>query len=546
MLESTNSLVRAVADKAYVDINKIWYELNVISATLSRSTAIETYLLTQGKDEKAYQTLSAYVNLTKLAANYVDSIIITDFQSTLLFAFGSVDHMVVGNAKRAIDNGLKIKNPVHMQFIEGNNRLAYCINNTEKINPEVDLYTIIIYNLDFFRGIIENAKNEFRVNMALVDSNNEIIIGYSNSDETSDDNSDVKHQKKLLEIDDDLLQLRNLSLMRWRLMVSPSMTDLSERIVILEQFAMVMNILVLSILFGFFVLFSRHINNPIRQILEFMEHQEQNNSKGHLKLMNRSEITSIADGLNNMLEKQRSIMSDNLRSKDRLYKIELAKKQSDIASLTHQISPHFLYNTLDCMRGMAVSYGAFELENIISDIAYIFRYATKARHFVLISDELDCIARYMSIVRIRHNGNILVEFDVQESVKSYFIPKMLLQPIVENAVLHGFETITREGILKIKISESGEFLYISVMDNGEGLAEPKLAELSAELKCCLGENYEQLEHIGLVNIHQRIKLLYGDACGLTIDSQKGVGTNITIKILVEVPFFQETEKERFL
>src|SRR5699024_8105395 len=155
--------------------------------------------------------------------------------------------------------------------------------------------------------------------------------------------------------------------------------------------------------------------------------------------------------------------------------------QSEIAALTHQINPHFLYNTLDCMRGMAFAGRMEDLEETISSLAYLFRYATQAGGYVRVEEEIGSIRRYMNIIRIRCGGRIDTCYAVDEDVSGLQMPKMTLQPIVENAVLHGLEKVNRRGTLRISARREADMLQLEVADDGSGMDAVALNRLREAL-----------------------------------------------------------------
>lgn len=536
--ENMRTLAQAGADQIFNNINQMWYELNLLSGTLSRSEAMRAYVRSDVRDEQVFQALRSAVHLTQLASDSIDSIIVTDFQNVKLFAYGNVDNLVLKGAKSAISNGLVIKNPVHLQSGEGENRLTYCINCTDSASDGSTLYTIIVYNLQQIRDALKAVGGDFGINMVLLDGNNEPIIESLTLDEAQRNEVMENIRTGAMLCDELYVQRRSFSLLRWHLIAFVHKSEPERRMAAVTRFAWVMNIFMFIILCSFSVMLRKHINEPIRQILDFMRNQSRQVSNEHLELKNKNELNNIAEGLNDMLDRQRQMMKENMHSKDLIYRTELAQKQSEIAALTHQINPHFLYNTLDCMRGMASAGCMGDLEEIISAMAYIFRYATRAKPYVCIGEEMQSIARYMTIVRIRHGGRIEVVLDVEESSRDLLIPKMILQPIVENAVMHGLEAVSRKGLLHINVRQEDGYLYLAVCDNGMGMNEAGLRKLRCKLYGTYDDTKERFDHIGLANIHRRIRLLYGEECGLTVESQEGMGTKVTIQILTTPPVQQ--------
>jgi two-component system sensor histidine kinase YesM len=220
----------------------------------------------------------------------------------------------------------------------------------------------------------------------------------------------------------------------------------------------------------------------------------------------------------------------------KLYMTELSKKQADLAAIQSQINPHFLYNTLDCIRGIAISEGVEVVANISTAMSKIFRYSIKAANFVKVEDELECIKKYLSIIQIRHGNRFTIKYDIDENVNKMIIPKMTFQPLVENAVFHGLERRSGEGLLAISAKMDGNVMVFEIFDNGVGMNEETLEKLKESLKEDVLTQHKLTENksIGIRNINQRLKLIYADGYNIAIESKVSEGTRIIISIKEEV------------
>ncbi len=529
--ESARTLTNTRADELFDDINEMWYQLNLISATFSRSDAMRAYVRSTNDDTQMMQVLRSAVYMTQLAASNIDSIIVTDFADVELFAYGEMDRQVLKSAERAMQNGLVVKNPVHMQLGTGSAARMYCINRTDARTDGTFLYTIIVYNIDSLRQKLEAVTGEdYGTNLLLLDGNGIPLIESVTLEgrERAQAMSDLRAGET--PVDTLFLQKRGFSLMRWQLIAFVQEEALLRRMAMAVRFAYVMGISVFLLLSVFFFVLRKQVNEPIGQILDFMRSQTRDFPQATLELKTKNELDQIAQGLNAMLKRQREMVRENLESKERLYETELSQKQSEIAALTNQINPHFLYNTLDCMHGMALAGGMSDLEEIISSMAYIFRYATRSSAYVRVEEEIESIVRYMNIVRIRHGGRIGACYEIDRETLGLLIPKMILQPIVENAVSHGLETVNRPGALRIHVWREADGLYLTVRDDGKGMDRETLDCLRAGLILDRADTADRSTHIGLTNIHRRIRLLHGPSCGVTVESELGQGTTVTLRL----------------
>ena len=219
-----------------------------------------------------------------------------------------------------------------------------------------------------------------------------------------------------------------------------------------------------------------------------------------------------------------------------MYEIEIAKKQMEISAFRNQINPHFLYNTLECIRAMAFYYKVQDIADISASLSNMFRYSVKGNDFVTIRDEISHVQEYAKIIGFRFMGRIQVEIEADEELLGMKTLKMLLQPIVENAVFHGLEKKIDNGIVRITVQllTNNRVQYI-IQDNGYGMDESQLQELLQRLKqsdAPVQAATDAKQGIGLANIYRRIKLFYGNEAEMEIQSQLNEGTIISISIPV--------------
>ena len=226
----------------------------------------------------------------------------------------------------------------------------------------------------------------------------------------------------------------------------------------------------------------------------------------------------------------------------------LALKQAEINVLQSQINPHFLYNILDSIRGQALSEGVPEIADMTESLANYFRYCvTKDDGIVTLADELKNVQNYWKIQQYRFGDKISMEILLDGTSlypEEYEIPKLILQPIVENAIFHGLETKTGKGHVVIRIENTSTLLMITVMDDGTGMDEEELEKLRTHLKekqHVIGKNEygtRRNSGIALLNVNERIKLHYGDEYGLQISSSRLVGTEVEFILPVKSPVYK--------
>ena len=259
---------------------------------------------------------------------------------------------------------------------------------------------------------------------------------------------------------------------------------------------------------------------------------------GRERLRKKNESTFVRKPFFNVYTELMSLIDDNATKADREYSLAMLKKQAEIKALQNQINPHFLYNTLDCIRGMAIEQGADNIEEMTRALSGMFRYSIsrKGKTKALMEEELANVNNYLRIQQYRFRNKINITETIDPTAKKCCVPKLLIQPIVENAVFYGLEPKTGERNLNIEAYCTGKKLIVKVEDNGVGMSFDKLRTIN-DAMCSgvsMGDNGRGTQ-LGIVNVNERLRLLYGEEFGLRIFSCPKVGTTIemVLPIIIE-------------
>lgn len=252
------------------------------------------------------------------------------------------------------------------------------------------------------------------------------------------------------------------------------------------------------------------ITQPFKDLIAVM-----NESKGKLELnpkeYNNYEAHEFNQYYNALVEKNQKLIED-------IYRKDVMVLQTRIDSLQSQINPHFLYNTLDSMYMILMAEGHKESAEMIFALSSLFRYALKSEEILPIQAELQFIQKYLEIERYRFGERINWTITIDEEAKDSYIPKLLIQPLVENAVKHGVEPLERPGCIEINVLSYDQKLMICVSDNGTGMTEEMCKSINealthTDLKICPDKS------IGLSNVYRRIQTIYDKGSYLKIESQ---------------------------
>lgn len=215
------------------------------------------------------------------------------------------------------------------------------------------------------------------------------------------------------------------------------------------------------------------------------------------------------------------------------------RRKSELDALQSQINPHFLYNALDSITWMIEGGRNDDAVFMVSELAKLFRISlSKGRTIISIKDELQHAKSYMNIQKIRYKNSFLVTFDIEPEVYSYCIVKLVLQPILENAVNYGINSMDDCGEIKITARQKDGKVIISVADNGAGMSEE-------EVRFLLSDSNNVHKHgsgVGLVNVNNRIQILFGSGYGLSVESEPNEGTTVHICVPA-VPYTEENSKK---
>lgn len=270
---------------------------------------------------------------------------------------------------------------------------------------------------------------------------------------------------------------------------------------------------------------SRTISSPLKRVVKEMKQVETGNFSRELTIRSYEEIGELADSFNRMVSRIAELIEQVKIS-------SVSEKNAELQALQSQVNPHFLYNTLDMIYWLLDEKGNDNLAEVVLALSYMFRYSSHWEEEVTLGAELEQIRHYLTIIELRLHGRLTVDIDVNEQWRGVRVPKMTLQPIIENAVKHGLEPLGKDGYLRVYATRDGDSLTITVADNGVGMTEERLAQLRESLEPHGGTVSAPVAAggIGLSNLQRRLKYMFGEHYGLSVDSAPGEGTSMRIRV----------------
>lgn len=300
----------------------------------------------------------------------------------------------------------------------------------------------------------------------------------------------------------------------------------------LTRFALVCILLIISML-----LFVHHsIVSPVHAIAEQMRklermHLQMEEPSSNRSEDNRNEIIRLTEGLNAMMSRLDLSTRNILKMQESMHRAETQHLRERILFLQSQINPHFLYNTLECLRGMAAYGSVQQVREITLHMASIYRYCIGEADNVTLKEELDCLASYMRIIEMRYDNCYTWKNEVDERLYDEPAVRMMLQPLAENALRHGFlEPNRARGCITVRAYKEDSGIRVSVLNDGDSIAQETLSRLNANLRAPYGTVEHTNEHIGLFNVSDRLRLLYGENSFVSVSNHENGGVRVELFI----------------
>jgi len=271
-------------------------------------------------------------------------------------------------------------------------------------------------------------------------------------------------------------------------------------------------------------LYTKHFSSRIERLVKKFKTAETGDLNIYDPIEGNDEIADLDRRFSQMLAKLDALIQRN-------YVQKLEKRETQLRNLQLQINPHFLYNTLETISSLAAIQHMFDVCDMCQKLGEIFRYSLGRNYgeYVTVEQELHHTKNYVFIQKMRYGNRFEVFYNIEVDTKRHKLLRFILQPIVENAIVHGWGELTVSGTLEISVYEEHNCLFIKIEDDGVGIKQNRLEELTEYIN-----NQEDLKDtkksIGIRNVNQRIKLSCGDEYGITIESEVNMGSRFMIRL----------------
>lgn len=275
------------------------------------------------------------------------------------------------------------------------------------------------------------------------------------------------------------------------------------------------------------------VMRPLNQLTRHISLMRERGQPLNVALSGVREMLKIQDEFNALTQERERFRNNLLIAQRDVHEKEMQRRHFEALSMISQINPHFLANTLEMIRAMALEGDGRALAGLMRDVSRIYRYSIQSPQSVRLEDELTMLNAYLHIQLVRFGERFTCQIQATDEARHQLVPKMILQPIVENAILHGLELQERPGRLTVTCALCAEALVITVDDDGRGMDEGTRAAVQAQLLDPDGraarDNLQKWS-IGILNVHSRIRGQYGEGSGVFLEEKEGPGARFTLRI----------------
>lgn len=500
----------------------------------------------------SYASLAEELNGKQAVANFLESMAVSRADISSVSLFGYDGQFVTGRqglelnpyiditslswyreAKEA--SGAYVISPSHVQPAF-KDRYPWVVSLSMELSSKKDGAKLGIFLVDLNFSVMNNMLQDIRLGqrgyLFIVDSEGKIV--YHPQQQLIYSNLKTEQIDKVLQIDSGTfisgeggnkrMYTVQESDFGWKIVGVSYVDELvaNQNEVGLSIVALGFVCIVIAIVTSLFL--SQRVSQPIKQLQVYMKEVEKGNFDIHVPVPSTMEIGRLARAFNMMVGRIKELMAQVVRDQEQ-------KRRSEISALQAQINPHFLYNTLDSIIWMAESKKSQEVVLMTSALAKLFRSSiSKGEELVSIETELEHIENYLKIQKMRYKNKLDYAIEVSDTVRQYKTIKLILQPIVENAIYHGIKMKRGPGLITVASEETDSEITLIVHDNGNGMDEETLARV-------LTHSYKSEEGrgVGVGNVDERLKLYFGMPYGLSFKSKLGEGTMVSIRFPKQNP-----------
>ncbi|MBE7041762.1 MAG: hypothetical protein E7400_07340 [Ruminococcaceae bacterium] len=527
-----DSLIEATAKRSVSQITELYNSVEDVSVNIITDTYVQKYLFNEenGRIWEDYSLISNNISSVIFANKGIKYVAVLD-ENDILFNVAQAENMlpylsvldgVIGDIEKTPQKNSFLK----AYRYQNTNCFAYVdrirpLNFDRKIQKHC--YLVIMFEISELENSLESVFDQNKFTLRVLDYNDKILLS-ANTDEFGQTFVPADHAinswYKTVKMDQPA----------WKLCLSIPKAYFSSSetsFLIFMLLAIALNVLLLIFLIKVLI---QNISESISDIEKEMGIISSGEWGHRIQYQRNNEIGSIAAKLNVLLDEYENMVSKNRDMEEEVHTARLLQLQAQIEQLQEKISPHFLYNSMEYIKGVAQEHGVEKIADITSVLSQNFRYNMDASKPSTVKEDLFYALSYFNVVNSRRKHPIRLNLNLSKEIMEQQIIKMVFQPILENTLKHG--DLGENGAVEFsgEITDDG-LVRISVRDNGQGIQPETLEKLQASLRDDV--NYikdEKGDHQGILNVHTRLKLTYGPECGISVYSTPGEGADIVITI----------------
>lgn len=522
-----DTYVESSVNQLVTELDTFDAEMKAVITTFAFNRDIEEFSMARDLGERytVSQDINLIIDSIQISNPRVDSLMFTDMEQVILGTPDSSAFQLLRELKTVTQNR---ENGDELFYLPRSDGRLVCVNKSfYNYERKTQYYVVAVLNMKNLESALQGMDAFDKTYFEIIDANGRAVV----TSRGADVHAEAGKTAFCASAASGLWNVRGVALS----------SGISKNIRASRNImaAIVVGMSLALCILGYLIY--KGIASPIEAVIRFMDQYGKFYNKKRLPVAGSNEIARISVSVNNMLDNLQIMTRKIVNTQEQLYLAELAKKQAELTALQIQMNPHFLYNTLDCIRGMALVKHVPEIAEIATAMSKILRYSIKSEEKVTVKQEIGSIQDYLKIIDIRHQHKYDISVRVEAELEEMAIPRMILQPIVENAVFYGLERQSGRGSLSVVGYRDKDSLIFTVENTGESISDEIVEELTTVFETNKNANSGKLfsdkKSIGLKNIDKRIKILYGESYGLSIEKREGGGTKVLVKVPLLEPDF---------
>jgi two-component system, sensor histidine kinase YesM len=520
--DSTNSLKKVLSTKSFSSDNEEYKELKVVQNFFQRLMYLR----------KDFNSIFLYTSPDKIFSYALGGTNKLDYDPTTENWYKDT---VAADGHTLIFEPHK---PYQLNYNKEVISYSRLLKNIDVINHEPYGVILIDFSMNAISSIVDKVKLSETTGVLFLDGKGKTLytknLVYEPKDIARMEQKMLQHADngkftEILAKEKYLVSFSTSKVMGWKLLTFTPYSEITQVANKLLFYELGIGVVALLFTIGIAYGFSRLMFKPIHKLKKGISNVKVGNFDFQLESTSNDELGQLVISFNIMVYTIKTLILEK-------YEEQLARKDAEFKYLQAQINPHFIYNTLQIISSMAVVYKVPDINKVSKSLARIMRYSLSATNKAIgIKDEMEVLICYLDIQKLRFSEFLNYHMDIDDEVYEYSIIKLVLQPIVENAVSHGIEPKGTNGIITIKGKLEGNRIRIVIEDNGAGMDKTTIEKL---LHIIHSENEHEVRdkpedghnNIGLRNINQRLKLIYGAEFGIDIESIQGQWTRVSLVI----------------